>query len=362
MIRILMEGMSRNLGGLEKFIKTVYDALDPNKYQIDFLVYDDSIPYEQKLLDNGSHIYRVTPRSKGAKKSKKELDVLFQKEHFDIFWSNRTMISNINALVSAKKHSVPTRIIYSHASQNMGSFFTLCMHTLNKLRIKKVANKFAACSKVAGEWFFGKNLENVSIIKNGIAISDYIYSPEREKAMRVALGLKEDTFVVTHIGRFSPEKNHKFLFEIFVEILKLNPNSVLLLCGDGDLRPELENQAKKLDIEQQIRFLGIRNDIPEILQCTDVFILPSLFEGFGIVLVESQAAGVMSFTSETVVPKDVQITELLHYLPLEESPYFWAKQILNKSKYIKKDRSEELNHAGITVESMMENIQRLLLS
>ena len=103
-------------------------------------------------------------------------------------------------------------------------------------------------------------------------------------------------------------------------------------------------------------------DIPEILQCTDVFILPSLFEGFGIVLVESQAAGVMSFTSETVVPKDVQITELLHYLPLEESPYFWAKQILNKSKYIKKDRSEELNHAGITVESMMENIQRLLLS
>ena len=340
MIRILVEGMSRNLGGMEKFIMTVYEALDKEKYHMDFLVYDPTIAFEEKLLESGSQIYRITPRSQGVQKSLQELDELFSSEHFDVFWSNRTTISNINALSVAEKHSVPTRIIYSHCSKNMGSWFTYCMHMLNRSKVKKLATHLAACSQGAADWFYGKEFKKAIIINNGLDISKYLYSSNREKEIRKVLDLK-DEFVVGHVGRLSPEKNHIFLFRIFSEIIKEKPNSVLLLCGDGNLKNSLEEEAKKLNIFPYIRFLGRRDDIDEILQCVDAFVFPSLFEGFPISLIESQAAGIPSFCSEEAIPANIQI---------EGS---------NKEK---KDYSKQLEELNLTIDSMIANIKRFLLN
>ena len=154
------------------------------------------------------------------------------------------------------------------------------------------ANQLLACSKEAGVWMFGEKAKEVQVIINGVDIRKYTYTKEREEKMRKELGLGDEP-VVGHVGRLSKEKNHSFLFRIFREIQKKESSVVLLLCGGGDeaQKKQLEEEAEALGIRDSVRFLGVRRDVPDVLQVMNVFVFPSLFEGYPISLIEAQAAG-----------------------------------------------------------------------
>ena len=232
-MNILIEGMSRQLGGMEAFIMSVYRGLDRENYRMDFIAYDDEIVFEDELKAGGSKVYHVTPRSKSVLQSRKELDTIFKQTQYDVFWTNKTTISNIEALKSAKKNQVPFRIVHSHSSENRGTKFTLFMHKKNRRQVTNYANQLLACSKGAGVWMFGEKAKEAQIIINGVDIRKYTYTKEREEKMRKELGLGDEP-VVGHVGRLSKEKNHSFLFRIFQEIQKKESSVVLLLCGGGD--------------------------------------------------------------------------------------------------------------------------------
>lgn len=358
-MKILIEGMSRNLGGMEAFIMTIYRNLDREKYCVDFLVYDKTIAFQEEILENGSRIYYVTPRSVNAAKSKKELQQLFQKGKYDVFWSNKTTISNINALKAAYSAQVSIRVLHSHASANMGTNFTAAMHRLNRRSAVKFATNILACSVAAAEWMFGKYAQKAEVLLNGIDLKKYAYSATREKDMRKKLGFAEEP-IIGHIGRFSKEKNHSFIFAVFGEILKKQSDAILLLCGGGDLQEEFEETARRMKISDRVVFLGARNDVPDILQVMNAFLFPSLFEGYGIALIEAQAAGVPCFASRDVIPESVRVTEKMNFISLEKPPEYWAEEI-SAVLYEKKTSSiEALLDSDINLSKMMKRVKDIL--
>ena len=159
---------------------------------------------------------------------------------------------------------------------------------------------------------FGEKAKEAQIIINGVDIRKYTYTKEREEKMRKELGLGDEP-VVGHVGRLSKEKNHSFLFRIFQEIQKKESSVVLLLCGGGDeaQKKQLEEEAEALGIRDSVRFLGVRRDVPDVLQVMNVFVFPSLFEGYPISLIEAQAAGLPTFGSKEAVPKEMGLTKEL---------------------------------------------------
>ncbi len=356
MKKILIEGMTRNLGGVETFVHLLYSVLR-QEWQVDFITVDDTIPFEDEFLQNGCKIYHITPRYKNAKQFCSDIDHVFETEHYDVFWFNKTTLSSIHTLKAAKKSGVKRIICHSHQSKNMGSLFTLCMHKINMKRVSKYINGRAACSEVAAEWFFGPHPKEVKIFPNAVDISKYEPNEKKMHDMKKQLGV-EDKFVIVNVARFAPEKNHKFLISIF-EVLSRKQNAHLILCGTGELKPEIEQLVREKGLEDRISFLGMRRDIPDVLQASDVMVMPSLFEGLPFVLVEAQAAGVPCVVSNTV-SEEAKLTDILEYVSLESSEEEWADKILSYKQYVKVSKREQLESRGFSKEKFKEEVLNYL--
>ena len=174
------------------------------------------------------------------------------------------------------------------------------------------------------------NTNNVAVIKNGIDIEKFRDIKETKREIKKQLGIEQSSFVVGHIGRFVPVKNHKFLLEVFDEITKLEPNSELLLIGTGDGEPLVRQWIQEKGLSGKVTILSSRTDIPQLLKAMDVFVFPSLFEGFGNVLVEAQAANLRCIVSDHL-NKEVFLSNLVIPTSLKESPKVWAQKALDKT-------------------------------
>ena len=134
-------------------------------------------------------------------------------------------------------------------------------------------------------------------------------------------------FVIGHVGRFFSQKNHEFLIDIFNEVYKKDKNTVLMLVGGGDLQEKIEAKVRALGLEAAVRFVGIRSDVNYVMQGFDLFLLPSLYEGLPVTMVEAQAAGLKCIISDAV-PKQCAITDNVEIISLSESAEQWADKIL----------------------------------
>lgn len=357
MKKILIEGMTRNLGGVETFVHLLYSVLRLD-WQIDFITVDDTIPFEDEFLQNGSKIFHITPRYKSVKQFCKEIDQVFKNEQYDVFWFNKTTLSSIHTLKAAKKSGVKRIICHSHQSKNMGNILTLCMHKWNCKRVSKYINGRAACSKVAAEWFFGSDqTKDVKIFPNAVDIANYNPDPQKIADMKKKLGL-ENQFVIGNIARFAPEKNHQFLVSIF-EVLSKKENAHLVLCGDGELKADIEQIVEEQGLTDRVSFLGMRRDIPDILQAIDVMVMPSLFEGLPFVLVEAQASGVPCVVSNTV-SEEAKLTDILEYVELDASIEKWVDTILSYKDYVKVSKKEQLEAKGFSKEKFQDEVIKYL--
>lgn len=200
------------------------------------------------------------------------------------------------------------------------------------------------------------------ILSGHIEVDNFKYEQEVEKKYRKEFGL-ENKFVVGCVGRFAYQKNYEFLAEIFSEIRKKNKTAVLVCVGDeGGMKEIVLEKFKKLKVMDSLRLLGIREDVAQIMQMFDVFVLPSRWEGLGIVYIEAQAAGVQTFASD-VVPKEAKVTELLHYISLKKSPEVWAREILKyENGYVKRDTTEEIKKKGYNIQTITKRLEDIYLN
>jgi glycosyltransferase involved in cell wall biosynthesis len=199
----------------------------------------------------------------------------------------------------------------------------------------------------------------VHVIPNAIDPGKYAFSIDDRQSVIKELEL-ENKFVVGHVGRFAYQKNHLFLVDIFYEIYKQNSNAVLLLVGAGKLEASIRKKVDKLGLTQHVLFMGIRNDVPKLLQAMDVFIFPSTYEGLGVVLIEAQAAGLKCYASETGIPKEAKITNLLEFISLSSGAQVWAETVLsNKDTSSRRETKDEVIKAGFEINSASKNLLTL---
>ena len=358
MKKILIEGMSENLGGIETFVHNLYLILK-DRYQVDFITVNESIPFQDEFKANGSVIHRITPRYKSVISFKSDINKVFGENNYDVFWFNRTTLSSIDTMRSAKKHGVLKVICHSHQSKNMGSAFTAIMHNINRKKCLKYIDYKAACSGVAAKYFFGKNISDVRILPNAVDISKYEPSCDKQVEMKKKLGL-EGKFLVGDIARFAPEKNHTFLIDIFEKLLEKEENAHLILCGNGELMNEIKNKVAGKNLSDKVYFLGMRKDIPDILQALDVFVMPSLFEGLPFVLVESQASGVPCVVADTISP-EAKLTDILEYIDLNAGIDVWVNEIMKYREYKKVSKREMLDERGFSLEAFKCEVDKIIL-
>ena len=225
-------------------------------------------------------------------------------------------------------------------------------------KIPETATELFACGKAAGDWMFGG--KTYRLLPNAIAAGKYIYEEEKAKKIKKELGL-EKNIVIGHIGRFNPQKNHKFLIDIFEKCFEKNQKVRLMLIGDGEGRKEIENKVKERGLQDNVIFMGVRRDVPELLQAMDVFVFPSLYEGLPVTMIEEQAAGVPAVISNRVSEECIITKDLVKVEGLEETPEQWAGEILKQVKISKRDRSEEIKKAKYDVETTAKWLEEYYL-
>ena len=355
-MKVLIYGMSELHGGVESFIYN-YASNFSDDVQVDYITDYDSIPFEKEFRESGSRIYSLPSRRKHYLQYKKELNAIFTNNHYDVVWANVCSLSSIDVLSVAKKMGVPKRIVHSHNSHNMSGFITGILHGINKKRIEDIATDFWACSAHAGEWMFPSGISDVKVVNNAINTKLFSFNPEVRKQTRTDLGI-DTNFVVGHVGRFHYQKNHELLINIFYELLALKPEAKLVLVGSGELENEIVDQIANLKIQDSVLILGQRNDIPDLLQAFDVFLLPSRFEGLPFVLVEAQASGLVSFTSKDVVSDQSKISEILHFIELSKSPKEWAEEVL-ENYTPRVDTTNDIINAGFDIATEASKVEKL---
>ena len=356
-IRILQITGGMNMGGIENFIMNIYRNIDRSKVQFDFLIHQkEEQVFEKEIISLGGRVHKIDSLGKvGHFKYLKGLrDFFLKHKEYKIVHSHYNTISGI-ILREAKKCNIPIRISHSHTSYPKYRFIEKIYKNYSKSLIKNSSSLKFACSKKAGEWLYGKTAD-FEVINNGINPKEYLYNQEKREYMRKKLNIFESDIILGHIGRFSNEKNHIFLIEVFKELSKINKNYKLFLVGDGDTRKDIEEKVEKLELGTKVKFLGVRKDVKDILQGLDIFILPSIFEGLPVTLVEAQGAGLKCFISDSVTKEIDLECGLTEFISLEKTAKEWAEIIDKNREYIRKNTVVALQNHGY---DMTQNAKEL---
>ena len=268
-------------GGVESVVMNYYRNIDRDKIQFHFLCDEDStdIPYDEIERLGGKVI--VIPPYQKLFKYQKELYKIFKENNYKIVHSHINALS-VFPLRVAKKAGVPIRIAHSHSTSNKKEWKKNIVKNILRPFSKVYANKFFACTKHAGEWLFGKKIierKELNVINNAIDLKKFEFNEKIRENLRKEFGIKEDTIVIGHIGRFMKQKNHDFLIDVFNELIKKDENSILILIGQGPLLNDMKQKVRDLKIEDKVKFIGQVTDVEKYYNIMDVFLFPSIYEG-----------------------------------------------------------------------------------
>lgn len=357
-IRILHVVTYMGRGGLETMIMNYYRHIDLSRVQFDFLVHRrERADYDNEIESLGGRIYRLPRLVPWSSTYHHALDTFFKTHpEYRIVHVHQDCLSSV-ILKAAQRNGVSVRIAHSHNSaQDKNLKYPIKLYY--RRLIPRFATDLFACGKDAGDWMFGG--APFQILNNAVDAASYRYDKEKAGRMRHALRIPQNALVIGHVGRFSPQKNHEFLIDVFAALYKKVENPCLLLVGDGELRPRMEEKVQALGLAAHVIFTGMRSDVPDLLQAMDRFLFPSLYEGLPVTLVEAQAAGLPCVISDRI-PKDCDLTELVHRVSLDDAPALWAEQLLSSDTSPRKDTGEQIAAAGFDITENAKQLQHYYL-
>ena len=355
MIRILQCVNDMHRAGLETMLMNYYRNIDRDKIQFDFLTHrPNRSDYDDEIESLGGKMYyapRLYPQNypeyfKWMKR--------FFAEHpeYKIVHSHIDAMSYL-PLKAAKTANIPVRIAHSH-NTSIDKDFKYLLKQYFRSKITSVATDYCACGQEAGKFLFGD--EKFSFIPNAIEVDKFLYNEKIRAEKRQELDI-QNQFVVGHIGRLSYQKNHKLLIKIFDELQRKLPESLLLLVGVGEKEEEIRNLVCELGLESKVRFLGNRNDVNEIYQAMDVFVMPSFFEGVPVVGVEAQFSDLPCIFSDKV-PSEVKFNSKTKFVSLDATIEEWVKSILTTQNSKRGSETKELQNSQYDINvahSILEN-------
>ena len=353
-VRILQMIGSLNIGGSQSMIMNLYQAIDKEKVQFDFVIdRPGELFYGDAVKRMGGRIYTM-PTFTGN-------NILQIRAAWSKFFANhpeyKVLHSHVRSYASvylpiAHKYGLTT-IIHSHSTSN-GSGLKSYVKSILQFPLRFQADYFFSCSDKAGKWLFGENItagDHYYMLQNAIDLDRYTFDPQIRKTYRDQLQV-QDKEVFIHIGRFNLAKNHDFLLKLFSGVVQERSNAVLLLVGDGELRPVIEEQINNYGIQDCVYVLGNRDDVPNLLMAADCFLFPSRWEGLPVTVVEAQASGLPCLISDTIT-KQVVLSDLVTMLPIDCGTEVWREH-LKQIEFIRKDVSPEIIQAGFDIKSTAE--------
>lgn len=321
MIRVAQVMGYMDGGGVEQVVMNYYRHIDRSCVQFDFLVCEGSgmVP-RVEIEELGGRVFMV-PGYKNLPRYMRELERLFRKERWPIVHSHVNALS-VFPLRAAERAGVPVRIAHSHSTAGRGEL----VKNAAKAILKRFSNVYPthrmACSRYAGEWLFGKGAD-FDVLYNAIDLSRFFFDAEARAKARADLGLVGGQTVIGHVGRFMPQKNHRFLIDAFALAAQRRPDLLLVLVGSGEAEALAESWAAERGVADRVVFLGQRDDVDRLYQAFDAFALPSLYEGLCLVGVEAQAAGLPCLLSDRIT-REVDVTGTVRFLPIDD-PETWAE-------------------------------------
>lgn len=349
--RVLHIVSAMDRGGAETLLMNIYRNIDKSQIQFDFVSHrTEKCDYDEEIAVLGGKVYRIPSLGQvGPFAYIKELTKIMSDNQYVAVHAHTDYQGGF-AAVAAKMAGIKKRVCHSHSNnwpQGSGIKAKITLKVLQSI-IKYAGTDYCACSIEAARFLFGEGIINdnkVEFLKNGIEISQFTDVDIRAVAsMRKELNIPDEAKIIGHIGRFSESKNHIFILQVLKEILKGDTNFIAVLVGDGPLKSSIELKAKELGIYNNIRFLGVRTDIPRLLKAFDVFLFPSLFEGFGIVTLEAQCSGTPCVVADTIPRNTDMGLGIMSFISLNEKLEIWFEEIYKALSKEKPERRKIINN------------------
>lgn len=347
---VITTGFS-STGGLTAVMMNYYRSMDLTNLHIDFCSTnkcDDSLSNEISI-NNGKY-FRLPKR---IKVWAYWLALYSLSKNYNIVHIHANSQTAAIETTAAKCAGVKKIIVHNHTSRPQHAWLGKLVSPIYHATYTDAI----ACSIPAGEWIYGNG--NFIVLRNAIDVDKFAYNPEVRAEYRKSFGLKDEEFVIGHIGKFMDAKNHSFLIRIFAEYKKLNPQSKLLLIGDGIWRDKVVNSIKENMVEDSVILAGLRSDIPQIVQAFDVFVFPSIYEGLPLTVLEAQSSGLSCVMSSNIT-KEVHIANNNYILDLDKGEKYWARFIYDMDDMDRKSQSiiniKYFTDAGYNIKTEANNL------
>lgn len=357
MKQILVYGMTNNPGGIESYLMNILKNLASTELRFDFVTDFPEIAYEKELHNAGSNVYFITRKGESLIRHWKDLyKILINHPEYRCVYFN---ILDAGAVFTMFIPWLLRRRIVAHSHN--GQTDKIKLQKICRPILKMMVKDKVACSIEAAKYMFGEKMVEagkVLIVPNAINIKKYKFNPEIRENTRKSMHLENKT-VICHVGRLSEQKNPFRLLDIFKEVLKINNDAILLSVGSGEIEDEIHRYAEKIEVKNQVMFLGVRDDVEKLLQAADVFVLPSKYEGLPIVALEAQASGIPCVLS-SVISHEVDVSKKIKFLDLDDTNQEWAAEILKYANHKRYDCMENMREQGYDSDFMSKRTEQLI--
>lgn len=356
-IRVLQVPGKMDMGGVSSVIMNYYRHMDKERVQFDFAVNRDcTFPQEAEIAAGNSRIYRVSSL-KNIFAYITDIYHITKRGNYKIVHAHINTL-NIFPLMAARMAGAKVRICHNHSTANEKEKLRKAVKDILKLFSRIFPTHYAACSYYAAEWIYGKRFvaqNNVMIIRNGIEMDRFSYDIALRNEYRKRLEI-EKKYVLGCVGRFVTQKNHQFLIEVFQKVYAKRKDAVLLLVGEGKLREHIQNEVKRKKLSKAVIFIDACENVNCYYQAMDMFLLPSLYEGFSVVTVEAQVCGLPCIVSKAV-PEEAVFTDRVFRIPIEIGADGWSKKVLGKMQDFR-ERKNGARNSAYDIESNAKELMK----
>ncbi len=356
-------------GGMSQVIWRLMENLS-NEVEFSFLTDRDDVSEEilDKLESNGAR--RICLKKNSFNKyinyfiKYHQVIGVFSREKFDFIHINADNMIGVFIYILACKKCHCKIIVQGHTTRfpTDNKFIVKTKSAICSMLYKCLGKNIdvkLAVSTPAAHFFYGEKIKDVHILFNGLDSEKYIYNEEKRIALREKMNVG-NKIVVGHIGRFAYAKNHGFLLQVFKDAISKSRMMELWLLGNGPLENEIRLQVQRMGLESNVKFLGTSQDIQMYLSAFDVFLFPSRYEGFPLVLVEAQTSDLPVLMSDTITDEAI-FSQKVSRLPLNAPLTEWSDALLKsvRSKE-REDMTEKINNAGLNIHEISKRYIKIL--
>lgn len=352
-IRVLHVLTAMNRAGVETMLMNLYRKIDKNKIQFDFAVtVHENCDYNNEIISLGGKIIKYPKYIVTNHFSYKK----WWNDFFNFHHEYKIVHGHIGSTASiylkiAKKYGIYT-IAHSHSA---GSGFGIhsILYRAYSFSTRYIADYFIGCSKEALIARYGKKVaydKSIStVLPNSIDVAKYAFSEDIRREVCDEFKINKENLVIGTVGRQTASKNPMFILKILYDLNKIMDNYIFLWIGVGDMKWEIEKRIREYKLEKKVMLLGVRDDVPRIIQALNLLILPSKYEGLPVIGVEAQAAGLPLLCSDKV-SQEVKISECVSFLPINNTEP-WIEGILKEKNFRRiKEAPNDVIKAGYDIE------------